>query len=205
MFIKAAGFKLLMKDAWSRGILFVSRKGEELLIYGGSWIWWGMIDTIPNKVKAALVELTGEFPESGISFKSGKCADNQYEFTETIPWGMVKTLYQTERVELNDTGVIVKSQHGSLYSLYRNRGNTLMISEKYSEIISNAEIIEEKEINYEGAFVCKLTDVDARCVYWSNGTSMLIVFEVIPDDWRKEFMKKIVDLNIGESRNGVML
>lgn len=205
MFIKAAGFKNLMKEAWNRGILFVSRKDDEILIFGGSWIWCGQIDTIPNKVKAALVELTGELPDNHQSFKSGKNQDNQYEFTETIPWDRVNILfdlyYEEHSSEINETRVLLESMSGEHYRVYRNSENVLMLPAVYSFQLSNAEIMEDREHAYEGPFVAKFTDIQARLVYWSNSTSMLACFEVIPDDWRKDFMENMKGQVIEESRH----
>lgn len=205
MFIKAAGFKKLMKDAWSRGLLFVSKQADELLIYGGSWMWCGQIGTIPNKVKAALVELTGEFPETNQSFKSGKNQHNQYEFTETIPWDRVDLLfdlYANENAhEISETRVLLESISGGQYRVYRNKEDILMIPEVYSSILSNTEIMEDMEYVFEGPFVAKFTDIQARMVFWSNSSSILACFEVIPDDWRKDFMESMRDKDIEESRH----
>lgn len=204
MFIKAAGLKSLMKEAWGRGILFVSRQGDELIIYGGSWIWWGRIDTIPNKVKAALIELTGELPDDGISFKAGKDQENQYEFTETIPWDRVKCLvgtYDSETaMEIAETKVLLESKDGRIFRTYRNNTEIVQIAAVYSGYVSNKEIMPDRENMVEGPFVAKFTDIEARVIYWCNATSIMICFEVISDDWRKDFMENMKTQVIEESR-----
>ena len=81
MFIKSAGFKKLIKEAYNRNGLRIGNDGKGIYICGGYWAIWVRKGHIPKKELAAIIELTGGMPDEGAGFKSGR-AGNQYEMAE---------------------------------------------------------------------------------------------------------------------------
>ena len=83
MFIKSAGFKKLIKEAYNHNGLRIGNDGKGIYICGGYWAIWVRKGHIPKKELAAIIELTGEMPDEGAGFKSGK-GGNQYEMPENV-------------------------------------------------------------------------------------------------------------------------
>lgn len=79
MFLKFNLWKKLLKDAWKSVGLVVGSRGENYYISGGWWVLKILKDGMSNKEKAAMIELIGEFPEEGQSFKALEKEGNQYE------------------------------------------------------------------------------------------------------------------------------
>lgn len=86
MYFNASEMKKMLKESWETNMLILSRKDDRILIQGNSWILATDIDLIPNKIRASIVELTGELPAEGYTFRSGKGQTNQYEFEQTVFW-----------------------------------------------------------------------------------------------------------------------
>ena len=72
MFFKAAVFKKLIKEAYAGIGLTIGRAEEYIFLSGGYWLIWMKKDKIPNKLKASIIELTGELPINNQVFKARK-------------------------------------------------------------------------------------------------------------------------------------
>lgn len=72
MFIKSAGFKRLINEAYNNNGLRIGDDGNGIYICGGYWTIWVRKGYIPKKELAAIIELTGEMPEEGKGFMSTK-------------------------------------------------------------------------------------------------------------------------------------
>ncbi len=79
MFLKFNLWKKLLKEAWKGGGLWVGRREDSYYISDGWWIMKILKESMSNKEKAAMIELIGEFPEEGQSFKALEKEGNQYE------------------------------------------------------------------------------------------------------------------------------
>lgn len=82
MFLKMNLLKKAIKEAWQTCGLRITNTGDGFALLGGYWYVWLEADTMPNKVKAAVIELAGELPEPGRPFKAQKGMKNQYEIEE---------------------------------------------------------------------------------------------------------------------------
>lgn len=65
MFLKEAAIKKLIKQAYKKSILFVANLHSDYVIYSGGWIIKVDKKKLSNKIKGAIIELTGELPEQG--------------------------------------------------------------------------------------------------------------------------------------------
>lgn len=86
MFLKKNKLKALMKKAYKAGGLVVghSNDGEDegFYIAGAGWAAWFSVNTMPKAIKAAVIELCGELPETG-QFRATE-KGNQYEIPDDI-------------------------------------------------------------------------------------------------------------------------
>lgn len=65
MFLKEPAVKKLIKQAYKKSILFVANLHSDYVIYSGRWIIKADKKKLSNKIKGAIIELTGELPEQG--------------------------------------------------------------------------------------------------------------------------------------------
>lgn len=96
MFVKTTVFKKLIKQAYETRSLLVAGTENEYIISGNWWIIRVKKDVFSKKNKAAIIELTGEFPEEGEAFRPTKNAGNQYEIAEYC-MGHYKSFLRCER------------------------------------------------------------------------------------------------------------
>ena len=82
MFLNKTMFKKWIKNAFNHGGLTVGYLYDGLVIAGNPWVVWIREDDIPNWVKAAVMEYTGELPKYGCVFKAEKDSAIQYEISE---------------------------------------------------------------------------------------------------------------------------
>lgn len=82
MFLNKTRFKKWVKDAFNGAGLTVGRIYGGLVINSGTWITWTEDGYVPNWVKAAVMEYTGELPKEGCVFKAKKDTPAQYEMSE---------------------------------------------------------------------------------------------------------------------------
>ena len=68
MFLHMPTLKKLLKSAYNQSKLIIGRLEYGLLIECGIFMTWLEWYSVPNKVKAALIELAGELPEEGHFF-----------------------------------------------------------------------------------------------------------------------------------------
>ena len=69
----------MIKEAYNTVGLTVANDGDGMILVGHCWIIWMKDGMIPKKLKAAVIELTGDLPEAGEVFRAQKGAGNQYE------------------------------------------------------------------------------------------------------------------------------
>lgn len=79
MFLKPSIFKRMIKEAYNAAGLTVANDGDGIILADNCWIIWMKSVNIPKKLKAAVIELTGDLPEAGEVFKAQKGIGNQSE------------------------------------------------------------------------------------------------------------------------------
>ena len=171
MFIKSAGFKRLIKEAYSGGVLRIGNDGNGIYICGAYWAMWIKKGCIPKKELAAIIELTGEIPEPGSGFKSTK-AGNQYEITENAFFEVMKNAKACERCA-NVTTLTINAQVGAALRVIQEpiANKIYLINEKLIEMIDNGCINRnDGEIEADGPLIGTLPGV-----FWKNNIMALHV------------------------------
>lgn len=82
MFLNKAMLKKQIKSSFKWEGLIVGRIYGGLVIAGGHWITWTEDGYIPNWLKAAVMEYTGELPKQEYAFKAKKDEPIQYEIAD---------------------------------------------------------------------------------------------------------------------------
>ena len=72
-----------MKEAYNGGGLRVGRIYDGLVLSSSTWISWTREGDIPNWLKGAVMELTGELPEEGDLFQASYTDGIQYQIKES--------------------------------------------------------------------------------------------------------------------------
>lgn len=101
MFINPSIFKKMAKSAFEHGGLSVARTKEHYVIAGNYWCVRVKPEAFPAKARAAVVELTSEFPAIGEKYIAYKHEDKQWDcFNGSWRWcdeGEEQTLNGKER------------------------------------------------------------------------------------------------------------
>lgn len=188
MFLETNGFKRLIKEAWKRSCLFLSRQGDLLMICSGYWFLINDIEMIPNKIKGAIIELTGELPGDGVSFQSGK-GGNQYEITQTLPWEFMGSDHLTSE-PAEETQVILE-ENGTLLRIIKSKRDAFLVQKQFSDLITVSDIMEGREAPPEGPFVDRENREEniVKRIWWTNGTGIFLVYEFQDRaEWQKDLL-----------------
>lgn len=164
MYFNASEMKKMLKESWETNMLILSRKDDRILIQGNRWILATDIDLIPNKIRASIVELTGELPAEGYTFRSGKGQTNQYEFEQTVFWDELLNMETTYSAanKAERTRIAIYSKQFNLYRAMKAGAKTLLISERVLNMIDPGAIMETYEAPPEGPYHIK------NFLYWTN-------------------------------------
>ncbi len=164
MFISTAGFKKLVKLAYNTGGLTVGATDEEYLFQGNTWVMRIGKDCLPNKEKAAVVELVGELPAAGEVFKAVKKHPIQYLVKGNPVWDIGSQFLEAKE-QFNVTKAIFEIDE-CLVRVLQNKQNNLCIpiNEAFTGIISIDAIDKENESMPEGPVRRKEGDI----MYWKN-------------------------------------
>ena len=140
MFLHMPTFKKLLKSAFRRDTLRVGNLDGGLLVHGGTFAVWLQNDMVPNKVKAAVMELAGELPEEGKIFKATGIG-NQYEMPENLEWDIHRGLKEANRRYVVTPVVLNDSRYDAFRFLQQaGAGPIHAIKEEFISLIDLAEI-----------------------------------------------------------------
>ena len=143
MFLNKTKLKQLIKNSFRWEGLTVGRVYEGLVVAGGRWITWTEDGYIPNWLKAAVMEYTGELPKQGCMFKARKDEPIQYEIAENSLYDLPE-MKRKCRFAYTVTPVVIKDQHSQMRLLQQNTsGSILAVPETCCEIIDLSELGDE--------------------------------------------------------------
>lgn len=164
MFISTTGFKKLVKSAYNTGGLTVGASAEEYLFQGATWVMRIGKEHLPNKEKAAVVELVGELPAAGEVFKAVKKCPIQYLAKGNPVWDIGSQFFEAKE-QFNVTKAVFEVDE-YLVRVLQNKQNNLCIpiNETFTGIISIDAIDKENEDLPEGP----VRRSDGDIMYWKN-------------------------------------
>lgn len=154
-------FKKLIKTAYKTCGLLVANKDDRIILAGDWWMMSVEEKWFPKWGMAAVIELTGEIPAAGESFRSTSAA-NQMELPNEFVLGLDENYddraksdpYHDTRI-LNDSGV-------NLARYLRSGKNVVAVNEMIMELYDPGvgEIGEPTD--------AELPHVDNKWVYWNT-------------------------------------
>ena len=139
MFLHTPTFKKLIKASYKNGGITVGRlDSRSLFVAGNYWITWFDYTSIPNRIRAAIIEYTGELPEVGEIFKAKVDEPNQYEMPFKEHYDVHKS-WQQAMNPLIATPVFISGHH-SLYQIFQDKENRFIpVSSIHIDLIDRRE------------------------------------------------------------------
>lgn len=136
MFLNKTKFKKMMKEAYNRGGLKVGRIYDGLVLSSGTWISWTRDGDVPNWLKGAVMELTGELPEEGDLFQAS-CADGiQYQIKDN-PIYDLPGRFRESHFTFTDTKV---TREGIRFFQNKQDRGIIAVNEKFASLIDLKEL-----------------------------------------------------------------
>lgn len=169
MFLHTSTFKKLVKNAWKYGGVTVGRlDNRSLFVVGNYWTAWFDYTSMPNRIKAVIMEYAGELPEIEEIFVA-KCGEpNQYE-VKINPYFDVHEVWKQSRNPLIITPVIIDGYHNQYRLLQDKHNQYLTVTTLYNELIDRRECEET-----EGSVMGPCTADDCMSpVFWATDLCIL--------------------------------
>lgn len=166
MFLNKTQFKKWIKTAYNNRYLKIGMVYDGLVLSNGYWITWTDENYIPNWLKAAIMEYTGELPENGKLFRAAKGEPVQYEIEINEYFNLPRKFMECT-VAFKETPVI----HG-IYRLLQctHTQEIIGIPEDIYSILDYKELEEESRPSGPSA-----ADVYGDILMWKNETSALAI------------------------------
>lgn len=198
MFLNKTRFKKMLKNAYNYGGLTVGRVYNGLVLSGNGWTVWTEEGYVPNWLKAAIMELTGELPRAECVFTAQKgevlqfeIAENEYldlpaRFLEArIPFTVTPIGYSTNLTE---------------YRMLQNKktGRIIAFPSCFYDTLDFSEL-DKEETAPTGP---SSRSEDADMMFWKNEHSA-VAFHTAKtgDTFCTRTMELIKDINWGEKVN----
>lgn len=171
MFLKNAGFKRLIKEAYSGPGLRMGNDGEGIYLSGGYWTIWVKTGKIPKKALAAIIELTGEIPAAGEHFSATK-EGNQYELEYKELYNAMANAVNYE-TELDITSLSYHTRSGNVARILQEpySKKIFAVNERFVDMVDNMAVdYDNGEAAAEGPLIGKKAGI-----FWVNNVMALHV------------------------------
>lgn len=143
MFLNKTMLKKMIKSSFKWEGLVVGRIYDGLVVAGGTWVTWTEDGYIPNWLKAAVMEYTGELPKQGCVFKAKKDEPIQYEIADNQLYDLPE-MKKRCRYSYTVTPVVVRDQYASVRLFQQNSSKEMLaVPETFFEMIDLSELGEE--------------------------------------------------------------
>lgn len=171
MFINPTVFKKIIKNSWSREGLTVGATEEEIFLAGGCWVIRAYKTEMQKKIKAAVIELIGDFPRTGEVFTCYKKKSTQYEIAENEYWNITERFVEAQ-VPLNVTKIQYTDSWANIRILQEEKTKQCTAINDIFWKLLDVTAREAMESPPEGP----VTDfLNTGLVYWQNETMTLAV------------------------------
>ncbi len=179
MFLHTSTFKKLLKVSWKNGGITVGRLDPlSMFVTGDYWVTWFDYTSIPNRIRAAIIEYAGELPEIGEIFKAKINELNQYELPYKDLYDVHKN-WQQAKNPLIETPVIVSGWHTNYRLFQDSNGRLVPVTTLYDALIDWRE---QEEI--EGSVIGpSMTEMQGKggMLYWYSDLCILGIMSAYID------------------------
>ena len=164
MFLNKTRFKKMLKSAYNYGGLTVGRVYGGLVLSGNGWVTWTEEGYIPNWLKAAIMELTGELPRAECVFTAQKDEVLQFEIAENDYLNLPERFAEA-RIPFHVTP-IEYSTNWAEYRMLQNKQNGVIVAlpSGYFDVLDFTEL--DKEEHAPAGPVSQSEAADR--MYWKN-------------------------------------
>lgn len=171
MFINPAIFKKIIKNSYGKEGLTIGATEEEIFLAGGYWVIRVYKSEMSKKIKAAVIELIGDMPETGEVFTCRKKESTQYEIAENEYWNITEN-FAAAQIPLNVTKIQYTDAWEDTRLLQeRETKRCMAIKDIFWKLIDTSAMEEQ-----EGLPKGPVTDfADTGLIYWQNETMTLAV------------------------------
>lgn len=174
MFINPTVFKKLIKDSWSKEGLTVGTTEEEIFFAGAFWVIRTYKEEMPKKIKAAVIELIGDFPDKGEVFTCHKKRETQYEIAENEYWNITENFAKAQ-IPLNVTKIQYAGAWEDIRLLQEGITNKCIAIKNLCWNLIDTSAVEE----FEGKPKGPVTEfMDAGLIFWQSETMTLAVCRI---------------------------
>ena len=173
MFLNKTMFKKWIKNSFHHSGLVVGRIYGGLVLSGHNWVTWTEEGSVPNWLKAAIMEHVGELPGQGQVFKAKNDEVQQYEISEN-PFLNLPERYKEAKMPFVVTPIIYNTKWKNFRLIQcRASGELIPIPSAFYDII------DIKEIGSDGYPMGPSSrDDNGEVLIWKNETSALAVSRV---------------------------
>lgn len=173
MFLNKTMFKRWIKDSFHHEGLVVGRIYGGLVLSGRNWVTWTEDGSVPNWLKAAIMEHVGELPGQGQVFKAKNDEVQQYEISENPSLNLPER-YKEAKLPFVVTPIIYNTKWKNFRLVQcRASGELIPIPAEFYDIIDIKEIGGDE---YPVGPSSRNDDGDV--LIWKNETSALAVSRV---------------------------
>ena len=176
MFIKVPIFKKLLKQAFAADRMKVKMDESGLTVDCGHFAVWFEREHIPNKIKSAIVELSGEIPEEGKAFLAQQ-SGNQYEMDSAV-LDLQNLLRQTDKRYVQTP--IVYSDDYDTYRFLQMAGkpdNIKLVADIFIQLLDPHELdFSAAEGTIQGPYGTE----NGTMFFWATDLCILAVGPIVP-------------------------
>lgn len=173
MFIKTSEFKKLINAAYKSCGLTVGNDGEGIFVAGAFWVIWVKEDKLPNKEKAAIIELTGDLPGAGEVFKAVTKEANQYELSDNECW-RIREAAEKAGVNFHVTKINIEQGFTNCRVMQVEGSNRIALINNIFNILIDGEYMVSGEESTPIGPVGVLET--SKVVYWQNEVCTLAAY-----------------------------
>ena len=196
MFIHLKDFKRLLKQAYTGVGLCVARRGDDVLLNGSDWVIATEKESMDKKQLAAVIELTGELPGKGETFKA-TTEEYQYEIGE-VHWDMIDRTDadREEEEKLTVTPIVLERYPNgkAMRVLQAADGRVEVLNDRFVKAIDYASMNLDYEHEVQGPFV---NPKFPKQVYWKSEATTLTAILYDKDELKeKDILEYLRDIKI---------
>ena len=198
MFINTAKFKKMITNAFKVHQLIVGATQEKYFFSDGTWIISVYSDMLPNKEKAAVIELIGELPDPRQVMKTGKGMPAQYMIMSDV-WN-IEEIFTKCRCDMTVTSSLYQD-HFTTYRVIQNRKDQkcFFVNDYFIDMFDRGSYTDDDN---EPTGPKTLTDSPGP-LYWKNNTMTLAVYPIsIPEEDKElpEYLTLLENVELPEAK-----
>lgn len=185
MFMNKTQFKKMVKKAFNGSGLKVGYIYGGLVVSGNGWVSWTESGSIPNWVKAAVVEYAGQMPDGGELLEAKKGEPVQYLIADS-PYYNLPERFKGAKLPYRDTEVVLQLPYRELRFFQENKGKIAAMPLALFSMIDFSQL--EGESRPMGPSL-----MDDRMLVWKNECSAFAAATLTTDDERALRIEKALE------------